>query len=579
MKITSKNAAALAAGAMLAMTPSVSAHSWIEFAKKLAKNGTMIGATGYPRGYVARDSTSPAYSDSIPQNILPVNGQSAYSGNEVLNKFQYTATPDYPMLEAAAGDYIAIMHLENGHTTLPQNQPKKPLNRGTIYFYGTSQPKDEEKLFDVHLLWNKDGTGGDKRGKLLATRNYDDGQCYQTNPGALSTDRAAKYANQGAKHDEELACQSDIKLPDNLAEGSVYTVYWYWDWPDLNADAIDMNATTNGKFPWAGTFMRGQKDPNGFAMDAIARNESYSSVMDIKITGASAASFAAKDSIALDYVDDQNIYSVGIEAQMANNFQVDVGGTATGTATGTVVATTPVVSFPAVTTTTAANGGSSDGVVATVTVTQTVRPPASVTTVYVTVPADQMTETGAPESTSTTTKTLMVTKPVTVTGGTDDIVAKPSSTSTFFLTLTTHINKNEGAEPTSTSTAYLTLTTHINEADSEQTSTEYVTLTTHITPVVPAQSSTVSTSTYWKTMYTTVKSDAAKATLPGGSFQETLLPDNVSNTAQATPATTSIPGGSFRESLLSVDSSATSTATAAVQTPYRRRANWALGAF
>jgi hypothetical protein len=85
------------------------------------------------------------------------------------------------MLEAAPGDYIAIMHLENGHTTLPHNQPNKPRNRGTIYFYGTTQPKEQEKLFDVHLLWNKQGTGGDKRGKLLATRNYDDGQCYQPN--------------------------------------------------------------------------------------------------------------------------------------------------------------------------------------------------------------------------------------------------------------------------------------------------------------------------------------------------------------------------------------------------------------
>ncbi|KAI5467310.1 hypothetical protein BGZ63DRAFT_333094, partial [Mariannaea sp. PMI_226] len=496
MKLPHKSVPALAAGALLALAPTVSAHSWIEYAKKLAKNGTMIGPTGYPRGYISRDSTNPPYSDSIPQNILPIAGQAAYSGNEILNKFKYEPNPSFPMLEAAPGDYVAIMHLENGHTTLPQNQPLKPKNRGTVYFYGTSEPKDEEKLFDVHLLWNKDGTGGDKRGRLLATRNYDDGQCYQNNPGVLSVDRATQYASQGAKHDEELACQSDIKLPEDLKEGSVYTVYWYWDWPDLNAEKMDVAATTNGKFPWAGTFMRGLKDPNGFTMDAISKNESYSSVIDIKITGSSAASFAAKDTVALDYVADQNIYSVGIEAQMLNNFQVEVNGpgnTNGGSSTGTPVATNPATgptttpaSAPAAVPTTAANGGSNGGVT-TVTVTQTVQPPPSISTVYVTVPANQ-----ASEPTSTTTKTLRITKPVTATNG-DDSAANPTSapsTSTQYIFFTTHIRK---PTPQPTSTVVKIITTHINRGGQ----------------------------------------DSAKNTgIPGGSFQETVLPENIPSTSQ-----------------------------------------------
>ncbi|KAF7547728.1 hypothetical protein G7Z17_g7521 [Cylindrodendrum hubeiense] len=526
MKITSKSATALVASALVALTPPVSAHSWVEYAKKLAKNGTMVGDIGYARGYVPRNSTDPVYTDSLPQNILPVSGQAAYSGNEILNKYQLEENPEFPMLEAAPGDYVALMHLENGHTTLPENQPNKPRNRGTIYFYGTTEPKDEEKLFDVHLLWNKNGTGGDGRGTLLATRNYDDGQCYQPNPGSISTQRATELSGQGAEHDQELACQSDIKLPDDLKVGDIYTIYWYWDWPDLNADAIDINATTDGKFPWAGTFMRGEKDPNGFTMAAIAKNESYSSVIDIKITDAGADSYSAKGSVALDYVPDQNIYSVGIKEQMENNFQVVVDGNGgdgdnTATPTATTKVTTPTASAPA-------DGGSSDGV-ATVTVTQTVRPPASVTTVYVTVPAEAATE--APESTSTTTKTLVVTR--SVTSGAAESVAAPSSTSTVTYTRTTHINAASSSQPAST--YVLTLTTHINSPKSttQSTSTVFKTLTTHIT----------------------YASDTP-TTVPGGQFRETPVP------ADSSVATSTNSNGGI------------------VPTPFmRRRGNWAFGAF
>ncbi|KAK1247151.1 hypothetical protein MKX07_002060 [Trichoderma sp. CBMAI-0711] len=309
----------LRATMVAALATVASGHSWIEKAYKVAPNGTMIGAEGYARGWVSRDSTDPPFQDIIPQWILPAAGQGAYSGDEVLNKYKFDENPQFPMLEAAPGDHIAIIHLENGHTTLPQNQPKKPLNRGTVFLYGTSQPKEEERLFDVHLVWNKQGTGGDGRGRLLATRNYDDGQCYQPNSGSISMERATKLASQGASHDIELGCQSTLQLPTDLKPGSTYTIYWYWDWPDLNADSIDFQATTNGLYPWAGTFMRGEKDPHGFTMAAIAKNESYASTIDIKITarGDHAAGMGS-------YVDDQDIYTKALKSQMDSNFEVAI---------------------------------------------------------------------------------------------------------------------------------------------------------------------------------------------------------------------------------------------------------------
>ncbi|GKT98548.1 unnamed protein product [Fusarium langsethiae] len=467
MKFIDTSALALAASTLISPA---SAHSWVEYASKLARNGTMIGKMGYPRGFVPRDSTNPPFADSIPQNILPQAGQSAYSGQEILNKYKLEKNPQFPMLEAAAGDYIAIMHLENGHTTLPENQPNKPKNRGTIYFYGTTQPKDEEKLFDVHLRWNKEGTGGDKRGKLISTRDYDDGQCYQPNAGQLSTGRSAELKPKGAIHEKELACQSDLKLPSNLKAGDIYTIYWYWDWPDLNSENIDMEATKNGKFPWAGTFMRGEKDPNGFTMEAIARNESYSSVLDIKITGS--AGLAAKDQNILEYVDNQNVYSAGIEAQMKSNFQVDVDGGKGDNMPAPSSPSSP--SSPASPTATApADGGAgSGGDVATVTVTATVKPSPIISTVYVTVPSGSLTGV-APEPVDgeTSTKTITTTALVTKSKKLSDAEPTPPTASTVYETLYTTRPKEQptgGDQPQQPqpSTVIKTIVTHINTPSS-----------------------------------------------------------------------------------------------------------------
>ena len=306
------------AAAMILVT-SVSAHSWIESAFRIAPNGSFTGDPGYPRGYVPR--SQPGWSDKQAQHLIPAAG--GYNGTEVLNKYPFDANPKLPMLEAAPGDKVSILHLENGHVTLPQNQANKPLNRGTVYLYGTAQPKDQEKLFDVHLLWNQDGSGGDKRGQLLATRNYDDGQCFQDNSQPIAQERVNKLAADGASLTKELKCQSAITIPKDLKPGTVYTVYWYWDWPSLDPAKIDMQATKNGLFPWAGSFLRGDTVPNGWTKDAIVIAESYSSVIDIKISD-KLPGVVAKEGDQSAFVDKQNVYQMGIKGQMDNDFDVKV---------------------------------------------------------------------------------------------------------------------------------------------------------------------------------------------------------------------------------------------------------------
>ncbi|KJZ77425.1 hypothetical protein HIM_03149 [Hirsutella minnesotensis 3608] len=300
---------------------SVTAHSWIESAYKVAPNGTFIGAPGFPRGYIPR--TDPGFSDKQAQNQLPEGG--VYKGTEVLNKSPLDPNPKQPMLQAAAGDKVAILHLENGHVTLPQNQANKPLNRGTIFLYGTTQPKAQEKLFDVHLKWNQDGTGGDKRGKLLATRNYDDGQCFQDNKQNLAQQRVTQSADDGAKLDKELKCQSAITIPADAKPGTIYTVYWYWDWPTLNPDKIDMQATKQGQFPWGGSFVRGDKVPNGWTKEDITINESYASTIDIKIVPRLPGLVAAEGG-ENSFVNKQDIYMSGIKKQLDSDFDVQVPG-------------------------------------------------------------------------------------------------------------------------------------------------------------------------------------------------------------------------------------------------------------
>ncbi|KAM0516321.1 hypothetical protein ACHAPE_005468 [Trichoderma viride] len=436
LRMTPKPHVGLKVALVLALAAAANAHSWVERAYKVAPNGTMIGAEGYARGWIARTSTDPLWQDKIPQLLLPVIGQSAYTGDEILNKYKKEENPQFPMLEAAPGDHIALIHLENGHTTLPQNQPKKPQNRGTIFLYGTSQPNENERLFDVHLVWNKAGTGGDKRGVLLGTRSYDDGNCYQPNNGALSIERAARLAPEGADHNTELGCQSTIQLPSDLKEGSIYTVYWYWDWPDLDATKIDFQATTNGLYPWAGTFMRGEKDPHGFTMAAISKNESYASTIDIKIAGGSSS--AKHANINSDFIEKQNIYSAAIKNQMVGNFQVDIdanGGK--GGPGATPVTSTSAAPHEAHTSAAATKSAARQGIAQSSAASS---PVVFVTTTIHTHAA------AAPHTPSTTTIISTTTLAVTSTRTGDAEVAAP----TVVVSVTKHVPAARDGEPTPT---------------------------------------------------------------------------------------------------------------------------------
>ena len=222
---------------LLAAAPLATGHSWVEQMMVIAPNGTLVGEPGFARGNVLRGSAG--FSDPTMVNLLPPDGRAInqIQSSDLMCKSSQTSstqTDGSPRLQAAAGDAVALRYQENGHVTLPDNQPGKPQNRGTVYVYGTTHPSPDDSFLAIHRVWNADGTGGDGRGRLLSTRNFDDGQCYQTNGGQISQQRQQQYKHDADKlMGADLWCQQDIQLPSDASSGKPYTLYWVWDWPTM----------------------------------------------------------------------------------------------------------------------------------------------------------------------------------------------------------------------------------------------------------------------------------------------------------------------------------------------------------
>lgn len=222
---------------------------------------------------------------------IPPNGRP--EGNKILDtdpicmstQQTMTQTNGSPRLQAAAGSYVALRYHENGHVTLPETQAGKPDNRGTVFVYGTTQSKPDDTLLAIHKIWNSAGTGGDGRGKLLATQNFDDGQCHQDNTGAISNARKNdfKFTATTTTPGTELWCQNNLVLPSDAPSGKPYTLYWVWDWP--TAVKVD-NAIPTGK------------------------PELYTTCMDIDIT----ANKAQKNTENANYVHGQNLGEAGVSS-------------------------------------------------------------------------------------------------------------------------------------------------------------------------------------------------------------------------------------------------------------------------
>ncbi|KAL4878398.1 hypothetical protein BJY04DRAFT_229782 [Aspergillus karnatakaensis] len=278
------------------------AHSWVEQLMIIAPNGSFIDSPGYPRGNVLR--SNPSFNDVAMSYLVSTDG---YLCKESQRK--QVQTDGSPRLQASAGAAIALRFQENGHVTIPLTPPGKPDNRGTIYVYGTTDPKEDEKFQEIHKVWNEDGSGGDGRGVLLAKRNYDDGRCYQKNSEQISQRRQKEFPHEIDQYmGEDLWCQADIALPSNVPTGKPYTLYWVWDWPTL--PGIDPG-TPQGK------------------------EEVYSTCMDVDVVNSS----DGRISQAANYDYDQSLNRAAIPEQFNDIYGSRAADSASGTPTPTPTST------------------------------------------------------------------------------------------------------------------------------------------------------------------------------------------------------------------------------------------------
>ena len=214
-------------------------HTWLE-QLTVVKDGAYAGDFGYPRGYVSR--TDPAFTGDSDNYLLPPldSGRTRIDKTDLLchpsQRSAEQSSDQFPRVKAAAGSYLALRYLENGHVTLPDTQQGKPENGGTVFVFGTTEPKGDEKLADV-LEWTADGSGGDKRGKLLTAQDFDDGRCYQINDSEISKKRKEAYASAhpeaADQAEQEQWCETDVQLPEDIEGNDAYTLYWVWQWPTL----------------------------------------------------------------------------------------------------------------------------------------------------------------------------------------------------------------------------------------------------------------------------------------------------------------------------------------------------------
>ncbi|KAF1816503.1 hypothetical protein P152DRAFT_446151 [Eremomyces bilateralis CBS 781.70] len=204
-----------------------SAHSWVEQAQVI-NNGVYVGDLGFARSWGMpmddRKYQIPGAGANRP-NLAP---EDLLCGPNERASVQQGS--NNPRLQASPGDFVALKYRENGHTTTNY----EPLKVGTLFLYATENPKEDQKLMDA-LDWTKDGSLDE--GRLLNEQPFDDGRCYEHNPGSTANaQRAGKFPNdnQGASW---LWCESDIQVPTETATGQPLTVYWVWNFTAPNGAA------------------------------------------------------------------------------------------------------------------------------------------------------------------------------------------------------------------------------------------------------------------------------------------------------------------------------------------------------
>ncbi|KAL6171832.1 hypothetical protein ACJQWK_02831 [Exserohilum turcicum] len=196
------------------------AHSWVEQLSNIGPNGSYVCSFGYPRAFVDK-SADGSFDQEANEWLLPPARDPPF-----INKTDLLCHPsqrtlnqasNFPRLQTKPSSMIAIRYAENGHVTVPGggiDLVGKPEKGGTVFVFGTKQPRPEETL----------------------QNNFDDDRCYQLRNDRTTLSEARRLQTPNPKpgqpgSDHELFCETDVRLPDDVTVGQPYTLYWVWQWP------------------------------------------------------------------------------------------------------------------------------------------------------------------------------------------------------------------------------------------------------------------------------------------------------------------------------------------------------------
>jgi len=215
------------------------AHSWVEQLANIAANGSYVASFGYPRGFADKHIGS-SFNQEANLWLLPHDGIFINETDLLCHPSQRVPnqTGSFSRLQTSPDSVIAMRYAENGHVTLPGGGTDlvgKPEKGGTVFVFGTKQPRSDETLYNV-LHWTRDGKGGNRGGRLLTAQNFDDDRCYQLRKDTtvLGEERRLQTPNPKPGQpgsDHELLCETNVRLPDDITVGQTYTLYWVWQWP------------------------------------------------------------------------------------------------------------------------------------------------------------------------------------------------------------------------------------------------------------------------------------------------------------------------------------------------------------
>lgn len=214
--------------------------------------GVFSGTPGYPRGYgrshhilclpkcllITVSRAHDTNSDKEMTNLLPGDGRPQLTSVDPICKSSQASanqTNGFPRLQAGPGSIIALRYREGGHISKPVQEK---LTLGSVSVYGTGTPVVDAAIESIHFKWTQKGTGGDRRGVLLHRSSFDDGVCYEHNGTPLSILRALHPLPHDDLDADSLLCKVQVTLPHTAARGSVYTMYWVWDWPSSNPQGL-----------------------------------------------------------------------------------------------------------------------------------------------------------------------------------------------------------------------------------------------------------------------------------------------------------------------------------------------------